>query len=379
MKKNAKRKGFTIVELVIVIAVIAILTTVLVPTFGNVINNAKDSAAKQEAKNAYTEYIADAAASGNVADYCVYEADANRFVAIANGAVVGVYETKEAALAAMVKNPTEDLVPTKNNKLFAYGGENVKESLAGKKISFLGDSITTYAGYSNNPAYNSTLLESRNPSYPNSYRKEHVPVADTWWMQTVENLGMKLCVNNAWDATHAAGSDATKSGCMDRTAQLHNDHTGEKPDIIVVYMGTNDAWGNRAVGTFTKLSEIYNEKTNAYFGNTDYFAIGYATMVHKIQQNYPDARIYLCTVDQYNPSNNGLYNRAAAYRDVIEYIADYFGCGLIDFYADTPITPDTLGTYTQDGCHPTIAGMNEMFKVVKEALLKDYTFEESAD
>ena len=41
MKKN--RKGFTIVELVIVIALIAILAAVLIPTFSNVINNAHES------------------------------------------------------------------------------------------------------------------------------------------------------------------------------------------------------------------------------------------------------------------------------------------------------------------------------------------------
>ena len=51
-KKN--RKGFTIVELVIVIAVIGILATVLVPTFGTVITDAKKSAVLQEAKNKYT-------------------------------------------------------------------------------------------------------------------------------------------------------------------------------------------------------------------------------------------------------------------------------------------------------------------------------------
>lgn len=55
-KKN--RKGFTIVELVIVIAVIGILATVLVPTFGTVIEDAKKSAAVQEAKNDYTNYMA---------------------------------------------------------------------------------------------------------------------------------------------------------------------------------------------------------------------------------------------------------------------------------------------------------------------------------
>ena len=51
MKRRVNKRGFTIVELVIVIAVIAILATVLVPTFGDVITNAKDSAAKQAAKN----------------------------------------------------------------------------------------------------------------------------------------------------------------------------------------------------------------------------------------------------------------------------------------------------------------------------------------
>ena len=47
---KVSRRGFTIVELVIVIAVIGILATVLVPTFGDVINSAKDSSAKQAAK-----------------------------------------------------------------------------------------------------------------------------------------------------------------------------------------------------------------------------------------------------------------------------------------------------------------------------------------
>ena len=56
MKRNNK-KGFTIVELVIVIAVIAILSAVLIPTFGSVISDANKTAAQQEARNAYTSYI----------------------------------------------------------------------------------------------------------------------------------------------------------------------------------------------------------------------------------------------------------------------------------------------------------------------------------
>ena len=53
MKRNNK-KGFTIVELVIVIAVIAILAGVMIPTFGSIIENAKESNRDQAAKNALT-------------------------------------------------------------------------------------------------------------------------------------------------------------------------------------------------------------------------------------------------------------------------------------------------------------------------------------
>ena len=46
------RKGFTIVELVIVIAVIAILAAVLIPTFSGIVSKANQSAAQQTAMQA---------------------------------------------------------------------------------------------------------------------------------------------------------------------------------------------------------------------------------------------------------------------------------------------------------------------------------------
>ena len=48
MKRNNK-KGFTIVELVVVIAVIAILSAVLIPTFSGVIGDAKEKAELMDA------------------------------------------------------------------------------------------------------------------------------------------------------------------------------------------------------------------------------------------------------------------------------------------------------------------------------------------
>ena len=59
MTNMRSKKGFTVVELVIVIAVIAILSAVLIPTFGTLINKANESALQQNLTNAYTEYIID--------------------------------------------------------------------------------------------------------------------------------------------------------------------------------------------------------------------------------------------------------------------------------------------------------------------------------
>ncbi len=49
--KKSNKKGFTIVELVVVIAIIAVLAAVLIPTFASLINKANESAYQQERTN----------------------------------------------------------------------------------------------------------------------------------------------------------------------------------------------------------------------------------------------------------------------------------------------------------------------------------------
>ena len=92
--KKTNRKGFTIVELVIVIAVIAILAAVLIPTFAGVTKKANESKALQEAKNSYSEDLA--LLDGQVGNYMKvkYVKD---FTAVADGAAFdedAVYYTK---------------------------------------------------------------------------------------------------------------------------------------------------------------------------------------------------------------------------------------------------------------------------------------------
>lgn len=54
MKKQNKKRGFTIIELVIVVTVIAILSAVLIPTFAGVIKRSKISADEQAVRNMNT-------------------------------------------------------------------------------------------------------------------------------------------------------------------------------------------------------------------------------------------------------------------------------------------------------------------------------------
>ena len=66
MNKKMNKKGFTIVELVIVIAVIAILAAVMIPTFGGIIDTANKSAVSQTATAAYKEAYGLALADGQI-------------------------------------------------------------------------------------------------------------------------------------------------------------------------------------------------------------------------------------------------------------------------------------------------------------------------
>lgn len=63
--KKSNRKGFTIVELVIVIAVIAILAAVLIPTFSSIVKKANDSNVQQTLAAARKVIVAENASDAN--------------------------------------------------------------------------------------------------------------------------------------------------------------------------------------------------------------------------------------------------------------------------------------------------------------------------
>lgn len=172
-------------------------------------------------------------------------------------------------------------------------GELILEDFAGKKVSILGDSISTFNGISNNPSYNNTIDGSA-IYYPNSVRIE---VEETWWQQLIDVLDMELCVNNSWSGSavfkERSGAEAAY---INRCVELHN-NAGETPDVILIYLGTNDfsafrgSWGTADAIDYTAL--IIEGENGVYtYATPETVSEAYAIMLHKIQQKYPDALVY---------------------------------------------------------------------------------------
>ena len=104
MNKKNNRKGFTTVELVIVIAVIAILATVLIPTFSNLIENANDSAALQEANSVYKNWLAD------IENAKTYTKDTVLAIVVAEGKEVYLFQNNELSSTKVSAVPCDAII-----------------------------------------------------------------------------------------------------------------------------------------------------------------------------------------------------------------------------------------------------------------------------
>ncbi|MBE5787613.1 MAG: SGNH/GDSL hydrolase family protein [Clostridiales bacterium] len=215
--------------------------------------------------------------------------------------------------------------------------------LEGKNVSFLGDSITTFAGYSNNPDYNAKMKDNYVYYFGTNYITD---VNDTWWMQVVNKTGAELLVNNSW-----SGDQVVQKGVL-RAKLLHNNE-GTPPDIIVIYLGINDCtWGI----------------------DLKRFQYGYQRMIKNAQAAYPDADIFLCTL-LYTPAMNAGQSpdTVTDYNAVIVKSAEELGCTVIDLYNDSGITPKNYSQYMGDRVlHPNKKGMTLIGDCVIHTLSEYY-------
>ncbi len=211
------------------------------------------------------------------------------------------------------------------------------DSFAGKKLSILGDSVSTFDGWSNNPKINSTLSSNAVEYFGNNHGISSVD--ETWWKQLADQTGMEILVNNSYSG------DKVCNHAQKRSVQLHNNE-GETPDVIVVFMGVNDVRGFCSVANFTS---------------------NYSQIIKNITREYPDAEVYLLNMVYY------LY-QSEAICSVIESVADTYGCTYVDVRNNAGITPSNYTNYMAadetEKLHPNSAGMDLITDCVIEAMRK---------
>ena len=111
-KKNKNKTGFTILELVIVIAVIAILATLIIYVFPSLVKKAEISKHHSDAHNIYTEYLQKNILNDDIIDDLAIKTEEDIYVIYIDGkAVDGIFtyeEVKEKFQYSLVKKYDQD-------------------------------------------------------------------------------------------------------------------------------------------------------------------------------------------------------------------------------------------------------------------------------
>ncbi len=222
--------------------------------------------------------------------------------------------------------------------------------------SIMGDSISTYSGWSNNSAYNPTI--GRNALwFPNTlYAGADMPVTSTWWYKTIENLGYGICVNNSWSGSCVLDAQTYNV----RAKNLHNAE-GRTPDVVIIFMGVNDFAAGNPLGNY--------DGTSVPSATPSTFSDAYGRMIYNIRESYKDAKIYCCTFLPDGKRFSNAFNKngdsVSDFNDVIKTVAKNTGATIIDLYADSGITADNLSAYTVDHLHPNASGMAKIAATVR--------------
>ncbi|MBR6347968.1 MAG: hypothetical protein IKR80_03345 [Spirochaetales bacterium] len=279
----------------------------------------------------------------------------------------------------------------------------LREKYQGKKLSFLGDSISTFAGITNNPEYNSTL--KGNAVYYKTGDDRMPSSSFMYWMRLAEDLGMEICVPNGYSGSYVYGKSALdfKDAGVKRATELDNDNGTPddpsddiNPDLILVFLGINDLHGlgtgmakdiagmKAAAGSDEqKLRSLLDEWFAGVLAKTDdgnnlvpnetytSFDQAYALMLYRMKRAYPEARILAM---DYFGNNVSSFTSAAenAYCNVVRTLCDYFGIECLQWNQNIGITRTNARFYSVDATgnalHPSPYGHLLMERRILEKL-----------
>ena len=219
--------------------------------------------------------------------------------------------------------------------------QNLAEKMRGKTLSILGDSISSYKGYSNDEKANKMLF------YNAWFYRAPFPVEGTYWKMILDTLGMELCVNNSWSGGNLSGRDDENSG-VNRASNLSRDD-GTSPDFIILFMGMNDLGRGK---------------------NSEIFAADYEETLRRMREKYP--KVPICCVNM--PDRDYmLKTRTEVFNSIIENAVNTAGEGVFiaDFFS-SPMENDNYYNNTIDGLHPDPDGMRMIAEVIYDAMKKNF-------
>lgn len=281
----------------------------------------------------------------------------------------------------------QHLINLEEKERYAKMINELSEILKGKNFSILGDSISTFSGYSNNASNTNNTIGSNDIYYNGS--NYITDVNQTWWKQVANKTQMNVLVNNSYSGDKLSTKGQT------RCVQLH-DNTGENagtnPDVIAVYLGINDYNDNLIAGSYETINWqtliVKNQEGIYSYGIPKTFAEYYAVMLHKLTSTYNQkmyveekdvtqqttkADIFLFTHVP-NDKNSRPISDLLTYNKIIEKLAERYNCTIVDLYNDSGITNNNKSEYMgdSDALHPNIDGMKLIADCFWDVLYNKY-------